>query len=56
MWDEMESVRESYLVCYIKVDSAHLGDPVQRRRIYFILVRRPIHVQCVVEAFLEGCC
>ena len=27
-------------VCFIKVDSAHLGSPAMRRRIYFILVRR----------------
>ena len=48
IWDEMESIRKSYLVCHIKMDSAHLGEPVQRRRIYFILIRRLVDFQRVL--------
>lgn len=40
IWNAMSSLRKCYLVCFIKVDSAHLGSPAMRRRIYFILVRR----------------
>ena len=36
----MDFLQQDYLVCFIKVDSAHLGEPAMRRRIYFILVRR----------------
>lgn len=36
----MAEVRQLYYVCFIKVDSAHLGDPAMRRRVYFILIRR----------------
>lgn len=38
----MQELRKTYLLCFIKVDSAHLGDPAGRRRIYFILIRRPL--------------
>ena len=40
MWKAMEDLRKSYCVAYAKVDSAHLGDPACRRRVYIIMVRR----------------
>ena len=40
IWNAMNFLKKDYLVCFIKVDSAHLGSPAMRRRIYFILVRR----------------
>lgn len=36
----MDPLKKKYLICAIKVDAQHLGDPVCRRRIYFILIRR----------------
>ena len=37
---EMTKIKKKYFVCILKVDAAHLGDPVHRRRVYFILIRR----------------
>ncbi len=40
MWHAMKDLRKIYCVAYVKVDSAHLGDPACRRRVYIIMVRR----------------
>ena len=37
----MVNIRKKYLVAFLRVDQAHLGEPVSRRRIYILLVRRP---------------
>ena len=53
MWEEMKAVRKKYLIAFIKGDCAHLGDPVHRRRIYIILVRRPVKpffwIVCMIQ-------
>ena len=41
IWAAMDKIRKKYLVAFIRMDQAHLGDPVLRRRVYIILVRRP---------------
>ena len=55
MWDAMMEIRKKYLVAFVRIDQAHHGEPVTRRRIYIILVRRlrvrvywHVHAECPV--------
>ena len=41
MWKAMVNIRKKYLIAFVRVDQAHLGEPVSRRRIYILCVRRP---------------
>ena len=41
MWNAMVNIRKKYLVVFVRVDQAHFGEPVSRRRIYILCVRRP---------------
>ena len=47
MWAAMAKIRKKYLVAFIRVDQAHLGDPALRRRVYIILVRRLQTIHCM---------
>ena len=54
MWNEMKKIREKYYIAFIKGDSAHLGDPVHRRRIYIVMVRRLVMLGVSVYVRLCG--
>ena len=55
VWREMARLRQHYYVSYVRIDPMKLGCPVHRRRVYIIMVRKPLFTNSKWDqVFLHG--